>query len=399
MNRESRLSKKHLVPIIVTFFGYIVIALYFNSLGPNAPVIMDFYGTSYAQHGFLMTMQSVGALAAAIFFSLRGEHYNKINMIAAGILLFGVSSLAAGFTPPYAALVFILMLCGAGATTTDVMLNGMIPELYPKHKNTLLPILHAFFGVGAMITPLIVTVMVNPDIPLTFGRPLLLFGALGILVSLVFFIASRRTLAETPYVDMDAVRKKISDNPADFYKEKKAWMFLAAAVLYFSFQLGLLSWLPSYCREIGMDFNTAGTMLTAFFTGSLVMRFCGALILKKITARKAYIMFSLLSAVIVAAALFMTSPSVMLPLLAVGGFLQGSCVAFLLLMSTAEFPDRVASASSLTFIGLSLAAMVTPLWMGALAEFTGFLTPLLMVCALLALSGLLVIKATKPPGR
>jgi len=395
LKRDSILTKKHIALIAVSFLGYIVIALYFNSLGPNAPVMMAFYRITYTQHGFISTMQSVGSLSAGIFFLLRGERYNKFNVAAVGILLFGAGCLAIGLAPPYAALVVIVVVCGVGATTIDVMINGMIPELYPKYKNTLLPMLHAFFGTGAMASPLIVTAMVQPEIPSTFGRPLLLFGALGVCVFILFFIASRRVIPETPYADMSKIKKSSSIDLADFFKGKEAWVFLLASMLYFSFQIGIVSWLPSFGREIGMDFNTAGAMLTVFLAGSLIMRFCGGIILKRVTARKAYILFSLISAGAVILALYVGTPVIMMGLLVIGGFMQGLCIALLLLMSTEAFPDRAASASSLTFIGLSVAAMVTPLWMGSLARFTGFRIPLLLVCALLATSGILILLAGK----
>ena len=91
----------------------------------------------------------------------------------------------------------------------------------------------------------------------------------------------------------------------------------------------------------------------------------------------------------------MTSTPAMMALMFIGGFMQGSCVAFLVLMSTEAFPHRVASASSLIFIALNLSGMTAPLWMGALALYTGFRTPLLIICALMVLSVYLVIRATK----
>jgi len=266
------------------------------------------------------------------------------------------------------------------------MMNGMIPELFPKYKNTLLPWLHAFFGVGAMTAPMFVTLIVNPDIPSTFTRPFLIIGSLLTVFAIVFLIVTRRMIPETPYADMSANKKRVSENPAEIFKSAKAWLFLLAGICYFSFAIGQMSWLPTYCQEIGMDFNLSGTVLTMFFVGALVMRFCGPLILKKITPRKAYIVFTLIAALLYVAALLVSNVTIMMILLVLSGFMQGSCVAFLVLMCTATFPERIASASALPFISASLAAMTAPVWMGAIAEFIGFFVPLLMICGLLVLS-------------
>jgi len=391
LEKKSPLGKKHIIFIISTFCGYIVYAFLFNGFGTNAPVMMKHYDITSTQQGFIFTMQSIGALLMAVYLSLHGERYNKIYMSALGVLLFGATSLAVGFAPPYIALIMLVMVGGAGYSILDVMLNSMIPELYPKLKNTLLPILHAFFGTGAMLIPLIVTGMVNPAVPATFTGPFLLIGGLGFGVAALLFIAGRSLIADTPYSDMETVRKRVSENPAEIFKTGKAWAFLLAGFLYFTFQIGIVSWLPSYCEEVGMDFSTSGRMLTAFFVGSLIMRFIGPLILKKMTARKAYILFSFLSGAAIAAALIFVDPTLMMVLLILGGFLQGSCVAFLFLMCTEAFPHRVASASSLVSIAVNVGAMSAPLWMGGLAEYTGgFLLPLLLVCASMVLSVVVV---------
>jgi len=212
-----------------------------------------------------------------------------------------------------------------------------------------------------------------------------------VVVAFIFFIAGKRVIPKTPYSDMEKIRKRVSENPAEVFRDKKAWLILAASFMYFTYQIGIVNWLPSYCLEIGMDFGTSGGMLTAFFLGSLIMRFCGPLILKKMTAMKAYVLFSLLSAAITMAALFITMPMVMMPLLIIGGFMQGSSVAFLFLMAVEAFPHRAASASSLVLIAVNIGAMTAPLWMGFIAQYTGYRLPLMLICISLALSVLLVI--------
>ena len=387
--------KKHIVLIAITIFWFILYSFYFNGFGTNAPVMMEFYRITSAQQGFIFTMHSIGALAMSVYLALQGERYNKINVIATGMIMLGSASAAVGLAPPYTALLMLVLVGGVGCAALEVMLNSMMAELYPEQKNTLITILYGFSGIGAITAPLIITTIVNPDVPISFVRPFVLIGVLGIGLTLIFFIASRRIIPETPYADMAMVKKRVSENPAEIFKIKKTWIFLAASILYFSFHTGVMNWLPTYCREIGMDFGEAGSIMSAFFMGALIMRFSGPLILRIISVQKAYVLFSLLSAAAITTSLFMTSTSAMMALMFIGGFMQGSCVAFLVLMSTEAFPHRVASASSLIFIALNLSGMTAPLWMGALALYTGFRTPLLIICALMVLSVYLVIRATK----
>ena len=389
------LSKKHILFILATFCGYIVYALYFTGFGANAPVMMKHYSITSAEQGFILTMQSTGALVMAVFLAFFGERLNKIFCSGLGVFLAGFACIAIGFTPSYIVLLLLVAAAGASFTSLDVMSNSMISEVYPKQKSTIIPLLQAFFGTGAIISPILVATLVNPDIPSTYTRPFLLAGLLAIAVATIFCIMGRRILPETPYADMETVKKRTSENPAEIFKDRKAWIILIAGFLYFSFSSGILSWLPSYYLEVGMDFRTSGSMLTTFFTGSLVMRFCGPFILKKITVYKAYILSSLFSTVAIFAALLVSNMIVLIPLLVIGGFMQGSCVAFLFLMAVDAFPHRSASASSLVVIALNIGAMTAPLWMGFLAEFTGYRVPLLLGCLLLPISVVFVFMIQK----
>jgi len=222
LQKEGLLTKKHIVFIALMYCTYIVYAFYFNGFGTNAPVMMEFYRITAAQQGFIFTMQSIGAFVMAVYLALHGERFNKINMLAVGVLAFGLASAAVGFAPPYAALAMLVVAAGAGYSMVDIMVNSMIPELYPKQKNTLLPMAHAFFGTGAMVTPILVTTLVNPDIPFSFTRPFLLIGSFGVSLSLIFFLVSRRIIPETAYADMQAVKKRVSGNPAEIFKTKTA---------------------------------------------------------------------------------------------------------------------------------------------------------------------------------
>jgi len=392
---EKGLRKKHIAFIVFTYITCFLYASYFNSFGVIAPIMMDFYQITSAGQGLILTIQSTGALIVLIYFAMYGERHNKIFIFVSGLLMLGLGSLAVGFTPPYYTLFIIVLFTGIGFSSADVMVNATIQELFSKHRNTLIPLLQAFFGVGAMLTPIITTALVNPSIPSTFGRPFLLFGILAVLTALAAAIVSRRIIPETRYADMQAVRKVATKSPSEIFKSKKAWAILGASFLYFSFQLGLVSWLPTHCYELGMDFRTAGNMVTAFFAGSLVMRFSGPLILKLISIKRAYILSAVGAALLTASALLMSDPSLMMVLIVLGGFMQGGCVSFLVLTSIETFPNAGARASSLVFISANAASMTAPLWIGILAEQIGFQIPLIMVCALLLFSVVLVISLGK----
>ena len=396
-NENEKIDKRHGFFILMSFCSYVVLSIPYTIQGSNAPVMMEYYGITASQQGFIMTMQSVGALGAAFFIGLKGEKYNKIHSIAFGLLILCLACGTVGFAPPYLALLLIIIVIGIGVSLIDVMMNGVIPDIYPGKKNTVLPLVHAFYSAGAMLTPVFVTRLADPAVPESFARPYLLTGVVAAVVFALYLAGGRRIMADTPYIDMGAMKKRATENPAEVFKTGRAWFFLSAGILYFTFQFGSIMWLPTYAiEEMGTEFGTGGLLLTAFFAGSLPMRFLGPVLLRRLSPRLIFSLFGGAGAVLMLAALFSGSISAMFVLVPACGFVQGSSVAVFVLMCTEAFPGRTASAASIFSIASCIATMTAPLWIGALSEHTGFRVPMVMISCFLLLSALLIFFFAKP---
>ena len=382
----------------MSFLAYVTMAIPYTVHGSLAPVTMELYGITAAQQGLIMTMQGLGSLGAALFVALKGERYNKIHTIAFGLIIIGVVGGIVGSAPAYAVLLMMVVLLGVGGTFIDIMMNGVMSDVYPERKNTLLSLVHGFYMVGAMLVPRMVTLIASPDEPGTFSRPFHVLLVAGLAVGALYLISGRRIMPETPYVDMEALKIRVTENPAEIFKTKTAWFFIAVGLLYFTFQMGTTMWLPTFTMQhTGADFSTAGMALTVFFAGNLVMRFVGPFFLKGMSPRVLYSVFGGISAVLMICALLTTNITLMFVLLAGAGFTQGAAVPSYIILCINAFPDRPASAASLTTLCVGVANLTAPLWMGVLSAYTdGFLVPMLTICGCLLLAAALIfIKGEK----
>ena len=148
-----------------------------------------------------------------------------------------------------------------------------------------------------------------------------------------------------------------------------------------------------------MDFNAAGITLTVFFGGTLIMRVLGPLFLRRFASDFLFSVFGGVSAAFVLVMLFMESVPVMMVLIAIAGFLQGICSPAFVVMCTEAFPGRTASATSLFTFVANTGSLTAPVWMGGLAEYTGFRLPLVLVCfAMFAASILILLRIRNQKG-
>jgi len=397
--QTEKLSAKNKFFVLMSFMAYMVLAVPFTVQGSLAPVTMEFFGINAAQQGLIVTMQAAGSFGIALFIALNGERFNKIHTIAFGLFVVCIMGAAIGTAPSYAVLLAMVVVMGVGVTFIDIMQNGVISDVYPKRKNTLLPLVHGFFAVGAMLTPGIVTLTSDPARPETFSRPFWILCIVALIVGSLYLFGGRRIIAETPYKNMDAMKQRVAENPAEVFKTKKAWFFMGVGLLYFTYQLGMIMWLPTFTiQNTGVDFTTGGMALTVFFAGNLVMRFVGPLFFRVLSPRIIYSVFGAAGAALMVCALFTGNINMMFVFIGAGGFMQGSSVASFMLICIEAFPGRTASASSITTLSSGIATLTAPLWMGALSAYTGFLVPMIMVCCcLFAGAALVFFKGAEKP--
>ena len=370
--------------------GFALYGLYCNGFGTNAEATMAYFGIDEVKNGAILTVQSIGCLAAAAFLGLFGERLNKIYALAGGLALLGAASVFTGLIPEiapraraYAYMLAFSLAGGVGYISVDLLTNSLTADIFREGKNRVLPYAHASYGGGAMLAPVFVTALVNPALPESFARPYLLIGIAAVILGAALALAGRTIVPETPYADMTVIRRRARQNPAECFRDGRAWVFLLSAFMNLCFQNGMTTWLPRYCSEVrGYGFAAAGLMVTLFFLGALIMRLLSPMIYTKIGPRSFY-RGALLSSVVV----FLAFLLVPMPDWAAGtamcvmGLLQGATVPTLVIICCDAFPERTASASSIVVFGVSLASMISPTAMGAVISASGPQAAMLAVTA------------------
>lgn len=395
MNEKGKLPKCMLVLTGLCFLMYFLYGIYFNSVGANAENMMSFFRVTESRQGMILTVQSVACIGMTVVLGLFGERINKLYGLMAGLAVLGAAAIAIGTIPQYRAegsgfslLLIFVLIGGFGLITLDLLMNGAIADLFPKQKNTLLPVVHAFFGTGSMLAPLAVTALANPSRPETYANPYLALGGAALLAALAAVLVMKKAKPMTPYADMKTVRARTNANPTEIFTDARAWLFLLCCMLYSCFQIGLSAWLPQYAQaKMDLSYELANTMLTLYFLGALAARFLSPLVYRRMSVKTFYVLSLSLSALVFLAFLFLPLPFIVrCILLVLTGLLQGPAVPAQVILCCDTFPTRTASASSLVVLGISLASLVAPAAIGALIESVGYQLPMVLIAAAVLLS-------------
>lgn len=389
------------------FVMFLLYGIYFNAFGANAASMMSFFSIGESRQGFIMTIQAIGGIVMTVLLGLFGERIHKLYGLLIGLVLMSAAGLAIGtmtlYTPSgsgYGLLLVLALVGGIGYIIIDLLMNGVMADVFPQKKNTLLPIVHGFYGMGAMLAPLLVTALTHTDRPATFSAPYLALGIVGAVVCLAFWWVTRRITPQTPYADMTALKERSISNPAEIFRDKRAWLYLLCCLLYLCFQNGIAVWLPGYFKNVRLlNSGTANAMLTLYFLGALVVRMLSPLVYRRISVRTFYLLTCTLSAPIFAALLLTSSLTAQRILLVLLGLLQGAEVPALVILCCEAFPTRTASASSVIVFGVSLASLFSPTILGRLIEQFGYTAPLWGLILCLPLSAVVLLTIHDPAAK
>jgi fucose permease len=143
----------------LAFFAFILIGANDGAFGVLIPSLRTHYGIDKATVGLLFLMQTIGYLIAAFNTGLLVEKLGNRRFLILGTLSFLLGALALSLMAPFDTVLVTMLLLGFGVAIIDAGLNAYIAGM-PRNA-ALLNYLHAFYGAGALLGPLIASTILT----------------------------------------------------------------------------------------------------------------------------------------------------------------------------------------------------------------------------------------------
>ncbi len=147
MNTTLRLK------IALAFFAFIMIGANDGAFGVLLPSLSMHYHVDNATIGFMFLASTAGYFTATFNNGLLIEKLGYRRFLALGAIIFLLSAGIISLMPPFFIVLAAALLLGAGVAMLDAGLNTYIAIL--PSNTTLLNYLHAFYGVGAWLGPVV----------------------------------------------------------------------------------------------------------------------------------------------------------------------------------------------------------------------------------------------------
>jgi fucose permease len=270
--------------LTIAFAAFILIGLNDGVIGVLLPSIIAHYHISTATVGLLFPASSIGYLCAAFNSGFLLERLGRRVFLAFGALAWIAGMLVFASLPPFYALLPALLAAGFGVAILDAGLNAYIAAL-PRGVS-LLNYLHAFYGVGALLGPLLATAMLSS----VFGWNATYYAlALGVAAALVGFALrfERRRRAEAQPA-ASGVSPMGHGLLRATLRSPLVWFCAIFLLVYVGVEVSLGAWSYSLLTGgRGIATLQAGWMVSGYWLGLTLGRFILARVVERIGPQRA----------------------------------------------------------------------------------------------------------------
>jgi FHS family Na+ dependent glucose MFS transporter 1 len=372
---------------------FVVLGMNTSVLGPGLQTLALNTGASIAELGTLFTTLSIGYLLAAPVIALISRS-PALRIMHAGPLLLALGFVALIAARTLLAVLISAFMIGLGQACTQVAVTTQISHVLrgDAQADARLSRVNAFYGIGALISPVIASASYawfDSVIPAFFLQLLMSTMAFVLLLRLPLGQKDRPARQQ-------AIAGRVSWTPL--------LVLILGMGLYVGVEVSFAGWSTEFARRAAaVDISQAAFTTSIFFTGLAVSRFFASIALARVPILR--LVFVLIALAATGHAV-MLLPGVNLPLQLAGAFLvgmgYGPIFPAMLAIGIARYPDRAQLVASVITSSGSLGSITVPALTGAVMSASGTTVAwqlqltLLAALAVLWLAGQRVLRSDMP---
>ncbi len=260
------------IQLVIIFGFFLLVGTNSGGFGVILPNFSATYGLNKSDTGGIFVAITAGYLIAALAGSWLTERFGLRNFLTGGLVLFAAGSLGMWVLPPLALALFARLVLGLAGAALET--GGNFYVAFLPRNTAILNYLHAFFGVGALIGPLVATWVLENQ----WGWNNLFLIWLG--ATLVLGIGFRLAFGRMPISSMSSAKpedeptRAIEKPMVAALKHRSIWLATIFLLVYVGVETTVGSWSFTYLSE-GQHFSTAlaGWLVSLYWLGLTVGRF------------------------------------------------------------------------------------------------------------------------------
>ncbi len=336
----------------LAYLSFISLGLPDGLLGVAWPSIRAYFQLPLDALGSLLVMFTIGYLLASFSTGRILARINVGALLAASCLATALSLFGYAMTQWWWIMVGLSTLAGLGAGAIDAGLNTYAATHFSAASVNWL---HAFFGVGATLGPMIMTSVLNAQQPWQWGY--VIVGAAQLLLAACFGLTHKLWANDQNEVGLaqDSASPISPAATRSTLRLPVAWLGLGVFFIYTGVEAAAGAWSYSLFTESrGVSLITAGTWVSVYWGCLTAGRILSGFVVKHVPV-PLLLRFCMLGIALGAAMMWLNLTSLF-------GFLGfamiGLCCAPIFPSLIATTPERIGAAHTANAVGFQIAASV-----------------------------------------
>lgn len=246
--------------LLVAFAAFVMLGLADGSLGVAWPSMRSTFGRNVSELGALLAIGSVGYLTASTAYGRIHARLGTGAALGTGCTLMAVGMLGIAIAPVWSVIALSAVLLGIGGGLVDTGMNAHAALEFDLRSINLL---HASFGVGATLGPLLITISLTAGATWRGGYAVMALGQAAMAVAIW---RSRSHWTSRP--------PEAGDDKRVTVRRARVLLMLSLFFVYTGAEVGVGQWAYTLLSEgRGMSTAVAGGWVAAYWAGLTVGRF------------------------------------------------------------------------------------------------------------------------------
>ncbi len=377
--------------LILAYVAFVSLGLPAGLLGVAWPTLRSEFVLPLDAIGLMFISNTAGYLLSSMFIARLINRFGIGQLLIFSSLATAVSLLGTPLAPAWLLIILLSAIGGFGSGVMDAGLNTYLAAEYNEGQ---MQWLHASFGVGATLSPLIVTLSLSTTSSWRGGY--LFVGAVMVIMAIAFALTQSawkrsKRVAGQAQSDSEHGLMDYRTPLRETLLRPVTWIGIVMFLLYCGAEFTLGSWTYTLFTEgRGIDPQLAGLWAGGFWGTFTIGRMLAGVFAHRVKLNT--LMLGAMSTALVGAALFWWNPH---PWVSVGGvFLTGFAIAPIFASLISSTSQRVGARHAANTIGIQVASAV--LGGAVLPSVTGYLAQRVSLEAVpvmlfIALAGLLAL--------
>ncbi|MEW2812459.1 MFS transporter [Streptomyces massasporeus] len=249
--------------VVASCVGFVLIGVLQSLYGPAIPAFRGEFGLSPSAAGLGLSAHFVGGVGGVLLFDRLYGRVGNRRILGSSYLLMAVGAAGFALAPGWPTALTAALVAGVGFGGIDYGLNQLFAVGFGHRSTALLNILHAHFGIGAILGPAVIGAVGSEHYPAVF----LAFALANL--PLLLCLKGVRSHVSAPAAGNEAGGGAVLGRSLGSVLA----VFVALYVLHVGVETGVGGWEPTHLETVGYGAGVAATATSVYWLMMTVGRF------------------------------------------------------------------------------------------------------------------------------